>query len=230
MLLAVNLAHAGTDDFHTGLEYGKDGLYPEAARAFAHSAKTEPASGTFLNLGLVEWQRGHAGAAILAWEQAQWLDPFDARIENNLKFARQIAQVDAPELQWYETASTWLPPYAWLWLAGVSLWVTVALLVLPGVCRRRVRSWQQALAAVAFGIFLFSLTANAGVVSRTNIGFVVKRNASLRLTPTRDSEVTATLTAGEPARQLRSRGNYVFVRTLNGSGWVGRDEFQLVCP
>jgi hypothetical protein len=77
---------------------------------------------------------------------------------------------------------------------------------------------------------LFCLTANAGVASRTQIGFVLKKNAPLLLTPTRDGEVISTLGAGEPARKLRTRGNYVFIRANNGTGWLEQDEFQLPCP
>ena len=206
------------------------GEFPEAAQSYKKSAEMLPATGALLNLGLAEWRRGHAGAAILAWERAQWIDPFDKRSEGNLNFAREIAQVDAPQLTWYETASAWLPPNVWVWLAGVSLWLAVGLLMLPGIFRRRVTGWQQTLAALAFGIFLFSLTASAGVITRTNIGFVLKKNAPLLLTPTREGEIVATLAAGEPAREMRTRGGYVFVRATSGSGWIEKTGFQLICP
>ena len=74
------------------------------------------------------------------------------------------------------------------------------------------------------------MTANIGVVSRTNLGFVVKKNAPLLLTPTRTGEVISLLTAGEPARKLKARGEYYFIRTAYGSGWIGRRDFGLVSP
>ena len=194
------------------------GQFPEAAAAFEKSAQARPAAGTLVNLGIAEWQRGHAGAAILAWEQARWIDPFDPRAGANLKFARQVAQVDEPQLKWFETASTWLPPDAWVWLAGASLWLAVGLLVLPGIFRRRKAGWHQALAALAFGFFLFSLTANVGVVSRTQLGFVLKKNAPLRLTPTRearshfDADRRRTGAAAADARKLFFHPHGVRVR------------------
>jgi len=214
--------------FAQGVEAYRAGQFPEAAMAFEQSAQISPAAGTLVNLGIAQWQRGHAGAAILAWEQARWIDPFDSRASANLKFARQVAQVDPPQLKWFETASTWLPPNAWVWLAGASLWLAVGALVLPGIFRRRKSGWHQTLASLAGGFFIFSLTASLGVVSRAQTGFVVKKNAPLRLTPTRDSEVVSTLTAGEPARRLRVGGNYFFIRTAGGAGWVVRDEFKLL--
>jgi tetratricopeptide (TPR) repeat protein len=226
----VETGHTAANDFFAqGTELSRAGKFPEAAAAFEKSAQAQPASGTLVNLGLAEWQRGHAGAAILAWEQARWIDPFDPRAEANLKFARQVAQVDAPQLKWFETASTWLPPNVWVWIAGASLWLAVGALVLPGIFRRRKAGWQQMAGALAFGFFLFSVTANLGVVTRTQIGFVLKKNAPLLLTPTSEGEVISTLTVGEPARQLRARGNFLFIRTAGESGWIEQGEFRLIC-
>jgi tetratricopeptide (TPR) repeat protein len=234
MILAVLIGSAITgragDNFARGIELTHAGEYPEAAAAFAEAAQAQPAVGTLVDLGLAEWQRGHAGAAILAWERARWIDPLDARAETNLKFARQVTQADEPQLRWHEIPSTWLPSRFWMSLTGVSLWLAVGLLVLPGIFRRRVAGWQQTLAALAFGLFLFGLTADVGVVSRTHIGFVLKKNVPLRLTPTREGEIISDLAAGEPGREIRTRGNYIFVRTANGSGWLERDQFQGICP
>jgi len=221
---------AAADTFTRGLELSRAGQFPEAAAAFEQLAGARPAAGTLVNLGLADWQRGHAGPAILAWEQALWIDPFNKRAEANLKFARQVAQLDAPQLKWFEAVSAWLPPNAWVWLAGASLWLSLGLLIFPGIFRRRKTGWQQWLAALAFGIFLFSLAGNFGVVSRTHTGFVLKKNAPLRLTPTQEGEVIATLVPGEPARALRTRGHYLFIRTLAGSGWLEQDDFGPLCP
>ena len=220
---------AATNDFFAhGLVLSRAGQFPEAAAAFEKSSQGQPASGTLVNLGLAEWQRGRAGAAIRAWEQARWIDPFDSRAENNLKFARAVAQVDAPQLKWFEAASTWLSPPAWLWLAGASLWLAAAAMVLPRVFRWRRAGWQQLLAAFSVFIFLAGLTANVGIVSRTEIGFVLRKDVPLRLTPTPDGEVLSTLAAGEPARKLRTHGNYFLICTANESGWIERNTFGLV--
>jgi hypothetical protein len=230
LFFAAGICHAAATNnfFAQGVELNRTGQFSEEAVAFEKSARAQPAAGTLVNLGVAEWQRGHAGWAILAWERAQWIDPFDRRAENNLKFARAVAQVGGSQLNWFEAASLWLPPDAWVWLAGGSLWLAAGALTLPRFFRRRKTGWQQALAAAGLGIFLASMTANIGVVSRTNLGFVVKKNAPLLLTPTREGEVISTLNAGEPARRLRTRGNYFFIRTANGSGWMERGAFGLV--
>ncbi len=226
--VATGGAAATNDFFAQGIALDRAGQFPEAAAAFENSMKQKPSSGALLNLGIAEWQRGHAGAAILAWEQARWIDPFDPRASSNLKFARQVAQLDEPQLKWFEAASTWLPAGAWVWIAGASLSLAAGALVLPGIFRRKKSGGQQMLAALGIGLFLFSVAANLGVVSRTNLGFVLKKNAPLRLTPTRSGEMISTLNAGEPARKLRTRGNYFFIRTENGSGWIEQNQLGLV--
>lgn len=226
---AIVTSHAATNDFFAqGTELSRAGKFPEAATLFAKAAQAQPAAGTLVNLGLAEWQRGHAGTAILAWEQARWIDPFEARAEANLKFARVAAQVEVPQLKWFEALSVWLSPNGWLWLASVSLWLTAAAMILPRGFRWRRTGWQQFLAAASVCVFLASMAANFGIVSRTNIGFVLKNDVPLRLTPTQTGEVISTLAAGQPARRLRTAGEFYLVRTVNEYGWIERHVFGLV--
>jgi hypothetical protein len=222
-------ARAATNDwFVEGTSAYRIGEFAGSAQAFEKAAAVRPAAGTYVNLGLAEWQRGHAGSAILAWERAQWIDPFNKAAAGDLRFARQVTQLDAPQHKWFETLSSWLPPAAWLWIAGGSLWLAVGMILLPTVFRRQKAGWHQTLAAFGICIFLFSLAANWGVISRTNLGFVVDDNAPLLLTPTQDGEETSTLTSGEPARKVRTLGDYYLIRTESQTGWIKREQFGMV--
>jgi hypothetical protein len=228
---AARLNFAGTNDFFAqGIGEYRAGHFPAAAKAFAAANARQPAVGALLNQGITEWQRGHVGSAILAWEQARWIDPFCTAANQNLAFARRVAQVGAPELKWFETASTWLPPNLWVWLAGTSLWLAVGAVTLPGLFRRRKSGRLQTLAALGLGAFLFCFAANLGVVSRTHIGFVVSKETPLLLTPTRTGEVITTLSDGEPVRCLRRHGNYWLAQTPDGMGWIAREQMGLVNP
>jgi tetratricopeptide (TPR) repeat protein len=225
---AISRANTANDYFAQGVAAYQAGEFPEAATAFQKSAQARPAAGTFINLGLAEWRRGHAGTAILAWEKARWLNPFDRRAAENLKLARAVAQVGEPQLTWFETASTWLPPNAWVWIAGASLWLAIGALVLPRIFRWQKSGGQQWLAALGGGVFVLAMTANIGVVTRTETGFALAKETALRLTPTQTGEIIATLPAGEPARKLQARGNYFLVRTTSGTGWMAREELGQV--
>lgn len=225
-------ALASTSDalFHTGVAAYHSADYALAAQAFRQSVALQPASGALQDLGNAEWQCQRAGPAILAWEQALWLDPFNGAARQNLRFARKTAQLEAPELAWYEVISTWLPVTWWAWIAGLSLWGAVGLTLLPGILRRRKATWHQALAALGLMVFLLSIPALFGVHSRSRIGFVLQPDTPLRLTPTREAQPLTRLAAGEPARWVRARGDFVLVRTSRTLGWVERDQLGLTCP
>ena len=216
--------------FERGLEAAKTAEYGKAADAFTASLGTQPASGTLLNLGLVEWRRGRVGEAVLSWQRALWIDPRNREAQNNLRFAGRSADIDLPELTWFEVASTWLPSNNWVWITSVSLWLAACMVTLPGILRWRRAGWHQSLAAVGLGVFLLSVPAHVGVVTRTNIGVVLEKGALLRLTPTEQAEMVSPLAAGESARKLREKGNYWFVNTRHGNGWIRKDQFALVCP
>lgn len=220
----------GEDLFSAGVQAYRDGEFGEAARAFRQDAERQPSAGAFQNLGNAEWQRGRTGPAVLAWEQALWLQPAATAARNNLRYARSSAQLEAPALAWHEIASTWLPAWAWAWLSAVSLWLVAAMLLLPGILRRRRADWHQAVAVTGLTVFLLTLPAQFGLFTRSRIGFVLLPGVALRLTPTQEAQEITRLGAGEPARCERVRGNYFYIRLNQAAGWVERTEFGLICP
>jgi hypothetical protein len=217
-----------TNWFQAGLESYRAGYLADAGTAFRNSLKQTVSAGVLQNLGNVEWHRERVGDAVLAWEQALWVDPFNAAARNNLQFAREAAQLESPELRWFEVASTWLPNSWWAWLTGLSLWTAVAAVVIPGVLRRRRSVWQQVVAAIGLGIFLLCVPAHVGTMTRAKIGFVLNPETRLRLTPTEGAETVTLLGAGEPVRSGHSRGKFIFVRTNRGSGWLDQEDVGLI--
>lgn len=229
-LLALGAPSFAADAFTSGTVAFRNGDYAAAAKSFSELSSQQPTAGAFQNLGLAEWQRGHRGQAVLAWERALWVDPFNAASRENLRYARKAAQLEAPQLAWHEVASTWLPVNAWAWLAAASLWLAVAMVMLPNILRWRRRTWHQAVAALALAVFLVCIPALLGVNTRARIGFVMERNTPLRLTPTRDAQTVTMLGAGEPARIERKRGSYLLVRTSFSRGWIESTQFGRICP
>jgi tetratricopeptide (TPR) repeat protein len=217
------------DTFREGVVAYRVGDYAAAVKAFQQSTRQQLAVGTLQNLGNAEWKLGRAGPAILAWERALWLDAFHEPARMDLRFARRTAQLETPELTWYEVISTWLPANWWAWIAGASLWLAVALVMLPGILRLRKTTWHQAMAACCLMVFLLSVPAYIGLNTRSRLGFVLQSDTPLRLTPTLEAQAVTRLAAGEPARLVRTRGNYVLIRTNRTLGWVEQAQFALVC-
>jgi hypothetical protein len=229
--LDLQLTNAATSDgsFVAGTQAYHERNFLRAAKLFRESAARKPAAGTLQNLGNSEWLRGRPGPAIVAWEQALWLDPLSEAARADLVFARKNAQVETPELAWYEVVSTWLPANWWAWIAGISFWTAVGMAIVPGILRQRKAAWHQAVAAFGVMILLLSLPAHAGVYTRSRIGFVLEKNTPLRLTPTLESQTVTRLAAGEPVRCERAQGDYILVQTSRARGWLERDQCGLVC-
>ena len=223
-------ASTSTDAFQAGGAAYANNDFPLAAKLFKEVVAVAPSPGAFQNLGNAEWKNNRTAEAIIAWERALLLKPRSSEIENNLKFARESAQLESPELTWCEIAASWLPANVWAWLACGSLWFAVGAMTLPGVLRWRRSATQQAVVALSLGVLLLTLPANYGVWTRSQVGFVLKRETPLRLTPTAEAETVTKLAAGEPGRVVRERGNYFLIRTRRMTGWVERDGFSFVTP
>ena len=125
----------------------------------------------FQNLGNAEWQNGRPAEAIIAGERAVSLKPWASEAENNLKFAREKAQLEAPELTWCEIAAGWLPANWWAGLAGGSFGFAVAMMLVPGRCCGDASRRRNNVGGAGLGNFLPTLPANYGVVTRARDRF-----------------------------------------------------------
>jgi len=232
MLLSCYGAHCEVpgDLFQLGVNAYRAGDFSGAAGIFRAAAENRPSSGTLQNLGSSEWQTGRTGPAVLAWEQALWVDPFNKTARMNLRYARRVEQVESPQLAWFEVISTWLPANWWAPITGMSLWLAIGITFIPGVLRQRKAVWQQGLSAFLLMIFLLTLPALLGVRTRGKIGFVVEKKVPLRLTPTAEAQQITQMRSGDPARFERVRNDYVMVQTSRGRGWLKAGELGLTCP
>lgn len=219
---------AETNFFQLGIAAYEQKNFAQAAEYFAAAVTNQPSAAAWQNLGNAEWENGRTAQAILAWERALRLNPGAQAASNNLKFARERAQLEAPDLTWCEIVAGWLPANWWAVLAVTSLWFAVAMLLLPGILRWRKSSTPQALVALGLGVFLLTLPANYGVITRARLGVALANETDLRFTPTAEGEAVTRLAAGEPGRVLRERGRYLFIETRRTRGWVERGAFGLV--
>lgn len=229
VFLAPNGMSAPADAlFRFGTNAFNAGEYVQAAAAFAQAAALQPSAGALQNLGLADWQCARTGPAIVAWEQALWVDPFNRAARNNLRFARRAAQLESPDLNWAEVVSSWLPANWWAWVGGLSLWTAVGASTVPGLLRWRRTAWHQAVAAFGLAVFLLSFPAQVGIDSRAKLGFVLFKEVPLRLTPTAEAQIITRLAAGEPGRVERTRGDYLLIRVSHTAGWIERSQFQRI--
>ena len=131
-ILGLNIARCSdaVTSFAQGSSFYRSGDYSNAIQALSLSSSLRPSVGALVNLGCARWQQGQTGASLLAWEKALLLEPWNEAARNNLQFARKAAQVESPDLAWYEAVSSWLPINGWIWVGVLSFWLLIAMLVL----------------------------------------------------------------------------------------------------
>ena len=234
LILLCTSASATTpaERFQTARTAYLSGDFAEAAYQLRElPAAGEWSHGALHNLGNAEWKVSRAGYAVLAWERARALDPFDRNTVANLRFARTQAQLLVPERAWFEQYSEWLPSPVWLWSASLGLWGGVALLTLPRLLGTRRADWHQGAAALLLAVFLLAVPALVGLHTRGRIGVVLEDETALRLSPTQEGESLAKLAAGEMGRVENARGDYLYIRAEGDrAGWVHRREFAKIWP
>lgn len=204
------------------------GKYQDAVKTL-QAAPVSP--GVLHNLGNAEFKSGRTGAAILAWERARVLDPSFRNSAANLHFARSQAGLDEPRWIWHERYAAWQSPDAWLWIASITFWAALAFFTLPALLEIRRTVWTQAGAATAIVIFILTIPALVGIVSRGNVGIVLAADTELKLTPTQEGEMLGKLSEGEMARVEKKRGEFLYIRASSDrAGWVRRNEFTRIWP
>lgn len=214
--------------FEQGLAAYNSGDARQAFFMFSEAAAAAPSSGTLHNLGNAAWKIGAQGSAVLAWEQALWIDPGNDPARESLTYARHTGDLEDPGLRWHEVCSSWIPAPWWPWIAASAFWGALGLMLLPAILRCRRREIYPALAAACAALFLLCLPALAGLHGRASLGFILPPEAPLRLTPTEQAQVLTYLTSGEPSRVSTVHGDYALIQTHYHSGWVRNDEIGLI--
>ena len=229
-LAAAFSVRSATNAFESACVAYETRDFAGAARLFADEIKHAPSAEAWRNWGNAEWQIEHHGAAVLAWERALWINPYDADALISLRYTRQSMSLTELPLRWWETFSTRLPADTWAWLATGSFWLAVALaFVGPVLLGSRRSAWTQTLAAVAFGVLLVTITGAAGIHTRGALGVIVSSATPLRQTPTQHAQILTKLAAGEVARCGDAWGNYLFVRSSGGEfGWIENRQIEFI--
>lgn len=229
LIFPLAVRAAGTNQFAVGLTNYQAAHYDMAAQAWAADLARHPSAEAWLNYGLAAWQAGHPGVAVLAWERARWINPYDSASVVALRFAEGQGMAYPIHLTWTESFSLWLPADAWGWLAGASFWLVVLLVVVPRVGQWPRSTGRAVVVALLAGIFLLTLPGLHGVHSRAHLAVVISPEVALRQTPTATAQTLERLAAGDFVRSVAWHGDYCLVRTANdANGWVSRKQIQFI--
>jgi hypothetical protein len=198
-------------------------------RADAPDMPAYSAAGLY-NLANSYARDGKPGMAVLNYERARLVAPYDPDIEFNLRFVRDSARLPQSPPTRFERAARIASPsvIAWGGLAGLLIG---GLSLLAGQFSSRYPWLRRVL--LGCGAALLGLTlANAAVLWPTLHSAVVIANATpARVSPVPMGDPLFVLPEAETVRMLAEHEGFVLIRSRTGqTGWVAHANLAPIVP
>jgi len=221
-------AAPAVDPFLAGNTAAAAGDHATAAAAFEQAISRHGwSANTLLALGNAYEGAGQHGRAILAYQRARLLAPRDAAIAANLAHVRESAGLSAPAPSQVERVVGRLSADEWTWLglAGGGLACLGVVGLAWSVQRRSAR------VAVVAGTLTAAIAGAAALQVAPPIDdAVIVAGEVARISPFAGAEAAFTAPEGETVRIEQQRGDYVYVRDGERSGWLPRSAVERVVP
>ncbi len=211
-------AGAAPEPFVAGNAAATTGDHAAAAIAFEHALETHGwSAGTLFDLGNAYASSGRPGSAILAYERAQLLAPRDHAIRANLEHVRETAGVTVAAPSPIRAALATLSSDEWTWVAIAAAILACASVAAFAWSLRTRAARALAIASVVAGAF--AMTAASAVAPGEDDAVIVHGDTA-RIAPTAAAEAAFTAPEGENVRIEQHRGDFVYVRDGDRSGWL----------
>jgi hypothetical protein len=219
-------AHAQPDPFLAGNSAAAAGDHVAAAAAFETAIVTRGWSpSTLLGLGNAYAGAGKPGRAILAYERAHLLAPRDRAIAANLAHVRDSAGVSVPNPSRVASAIATLTADEWTRIAlGGGALACAGVIGLAWSVRRRGSRTLAVTGALVAGI---AGVAASYTAPSADLAVVVTGDVA-RIAPFAAAEAAFTAPEGETVQIEQQRGDYVYVRDGDRTGWLPRTALERV--
>jgi hypothetical protein len=206
------------------------GLALCSGQTLAQPSQPQYSADGLYNLANSYARAGKPGMAVLNYERAALLAPYDADIRANLEYVRASAHVPTePRSRFARIAQAISPTLAaWLGVFGIAL-AGAALLA------KRVKPRLQWLRAggLLLGAALISLTVSNAMLlwPRMHEAVVLVNQTPARVSPVPMGETAFILPEAETVTMTAVHEDFILIRTRGGlSGWVGRANVGAVVP
>ena len=183
------------------------------------------------NQANADQRAGHFGQAILGYERAKLLSPNDPAIAQNLRLAREKAELAAPHTAAWQRSTQALTWNAIAGLGSICLLLFGLLAFGTRLLPRSVRSAARSFTA-GFGIIAaVSFGALAARWPEMHRAVVESPDATAHIAPADASEGVFTLKPGEIVSVGREHGGFALIHTDDSrSGWLRKSDFQQIIP
>ncbi|MBL7792841.1 MAG: tetratricopeptide repeat protein, partial [Saprospiraceae bacterium] len=205
--------------------------YGEAIQLYESQLKKNPGyADLHYNLGNAYFKAGRIGGAVLHYEKAALLAPYDQTIQHNLQVARNRVTDNVAPLtpfflsRWWNGSGALLSPDAWSALGLCLLWASAAGWILflwaAAPRRRRIGMWIG-IVALLLAILPFALAASrAAKLKHSGYAVVMREGAQLHSAP-EAQQTLEPLHEGYKVELLDAIGDWRKVQLPNGDeGWA----------
>ena len=179
---------------------------------------------------------GKPALAVLNYQRASLLAPYDADIEANLRHVRGALHLPPEPQHPFSRAFTVAGPtvLSWMGVVGIVL-MGAGLLATPASFPQRWKRLRQWARGIAFGcgIALVALTIGNAVMlwPTLHAAVVLTAAAPARVSPVPMGDPLFVLPEAETVRMTAQREDFVLVQTRTGrAGWVSRANLAPVVP
>ena len=173
---------------------------------------------------------GKPGMAVLNFERARVLAPYDPDIEANLRFVRESAHLPTKSRNRLERVATVLSPRAMAWLGALGILIA-GVGLLAGEFGARFR-WLRRIGVVA-GLGLVGMTVGNGVVlwPTLHAGVIISGTAPVHVSPVPMGDSLFVLPEAETVMIKAEHEGFVLIETGAGrTGWVSSANLAPVVP
>ena len=233
LLLAITSAHAQPGDAWTRAnEEFAAGRFREALELYQSAAQAgETTAALFYNIGNTHYRLGEFGQAILNYERALALDPYQPETQANLRLARDKARALELKRSAIERLVVRVTPTQYAITAAIAFWIA-AFAVAASFWSRRRRASVLALAALGVATFVGAIVAlyslEKGADGRS-LAIVTAPSIEARLATADSAGTVLVLPAGSEVKILSTRGGWSYAQLPNDlRGWIPANSAERV--
>jgi tetratricopeptide (TPR) repeat protein len=233
----VKPAKAAPATFNEAVAAYDSGNFASASKFFrSNIIKNSPDPALLYNLGTCLCNEGDLAGALVCFERAHLLAPYDTAITENLNFVRrrlflpEVDKIDGPT-EMLIAASYSLRPDEWLLVAALA-WAAAGMFL----AFRRKLSLNKRIVFVGSCLVIFTAALGAcifeklGSYSNDN-AVVTSQDAELRSLPSMTSgSKLVRLRMGTVVRIIESRFDWVRIKSEDTKGWIQKSKMTRVAP
>lgn len=202
-------------------------------------SKGKESAELYYNLGNAYFKNEQLAPAILNYERAKQLAPFNRKINHNLEFARQQQKDEIEEIpvmfyvRWWEQLTKLFSLRTWGILSIVFILVSAILWALfvssgtPG--KRKTFFWSAVLATFLFALILLISLRNYNHLQKEKSAIVFQEVVTGKSSPANNSKNLFIIHEGLKVHILNKVGDWYEVRLPDGTvGWIHKSSIEII--